>query len=479
MLNKLTTLCAAVFIAGSVTFAGDSLTVPADAAHPRQEISPDVTAARAVLARVIGNEAQNIAMTLIPAEAKCDVYEYEAKGGVLALRGSSPVAICRGFYDYAKANGMGMMDWAEGCHFRIPKTWPDAPKTRVVTPFEIRHSYNVCTLSYSMAYWPWERWERELDWQAMHGFNMIMAPVATEAIKERVWIKAGLTQAEIDQDTTSPAYLSWYRMGNMCHFGGPLSKEWHADQIALQHKTLKRMRELGIQPVVQSLAGFVPKAFARIHPETKLRQTEWCGFEPDCRTTTMEAADPQFAVLTKSYMDEWKKEFGPAKYFLVDSFNEMSPPRNRPLDQYFGEYGANLWKAIHDADANAVWTMQGWMFSYGLKKKIWNMQTVNALLKTVPDDQMLILDYSNEGGIWGRYCDERGAFGGKNWAMGYAPNMGGHTEYIGVLPHYAALPAATLKSPKRGNLKGISNEGEGIENNTVIHELICDSAWHT
>jgi alpha-N-acetylglucosaminidase len=27
----------------------------------------------------------------------------------------------------------------------------------------VRDSWNICTLSYTMAFWDWERWERELD----------------------------------------------------------------------------------------------------------------------------------------------------------------------------------------------------------------------------------------------------------------------------------------------------------------------------
>jgi len=94
------------------------------------------------------------------------------------VRGSSVPALCRGFYDYAKSKNMGQVSWAEGRNMRIPAKWADAPKTRLVTPFEIRHAYNVVTAGYTFPYWTWERWERELDWQAMHGFNMLMAPIA-------------------------------------------------------------------------------------------------------------------------------------------------------------------------------------------------------------------------------------------------------------------------------------------------------------
>ena len=60
------------------------------------------------------------------------------------------------------------------------------------SPCRIRHCYNVVTAGYTFPYWTWERWEQELDWLAMHGYNMIMAPVATEGIRPWTELKPWL-----------------------------------------------------------------------------------------------------------------------------------------------------------------------------------------------------------------------------------------------------------------------------------------------
>ena len=31
------------------------------------------------------------------------------------------------------------------------------------------------TASYSSAFWDWRRWEREIDWMALHGVNLPLA----------------------------------------------------------------------------------------------------------------------------------------------------------------------------------------------------------------------------------------------------------------------------------------------------------------
>ncbi len=387
-----------------------------------------IAAAQAVIERTSAGQLTHIRFEIIPSENGRDAYSYEARDGHLTLKGSGAIALCRAFYDYAKANRLGMVSWAEGSHLRLPAKWPDAPPTRCVTPFEIRHAYNAVTSGYTTPYWTWERWERELDWQAMHGFNMLMAPVATEAIMERVWQNAGLTQAEIDENCCGPAHMPWFRMGNICGIDGCAPKEWHAGQIVLQRKILGRMRELGIEPVVQGFNGFVPHAYARIHPGVKLYNTHWNGgLPPKNRPKMMDLTSPQFAQLTKDYMSEWHREFGPARYFLIDSFNEMEVPKtDRPQTELLAEYGDKTWRAIHAADPAAIWTIQGWTFGY----QNWQPENLAALFSKVPDNRMFVLDYANDYfPVWKKYQ----AFYGKTWACGYVPNMGGKTAYTGNL----------------------------------------------
>ncbi len=75
---------------------------------------------------------------------------------------------------------------------------------------------------------------------------MVLAMEGTEAIATRVWKRLGLTQKEINEFYTGPAHLPFHRMGCVCQVGGTLPPEWHTKQLALQHKLLERMKELGI-----------------------------------------------------------------------------------------------------------------------------------------------------------------------------------------------------------------------------------------
>lgn len=429
-----------------------------------------IQSAEMVIQRLFGDEMPAIQWEIIPAIDGLDRYETVCTNGQLIVRGSSTAALCRGFHDYLRAGHLGMVGW-EGPRVKVPGKWPDAPLSTVQTPFKLRHCYNAVTAGYTFPYWTWERWEQELDWLAMHGYNMIMAPVATEAIAIRVWKKMGLTQSEIDSFYVGPAHLPWLRMGCIKSVGGTLPEEWLSDQVNLQHKILERMHELGIEPVVQGFAGFVPDAISRIHPDVPSMRTLWnAGFPMHQRPRLILPDQPLFREISKAYIQEWRKEFGNARYYLVDSFNEL---RNLETDAaLFAAFGEKTLAAVHAGDPEGLWVIQGWMFSY--QRDIWTPENVRALFSRVPDDDVLILDYAND---YNSGWDHFDGFYGKPWLMGYVPNMGGKTAYTGIMDFYAEAVVEMLVHPYgKGNV-GFTLSGEGLENNQVLYELISETAW--
>jgi alpha-N-acetylglucosaminidase len=454
------------------------LLLPADIT---KAADPATTGAANVLKRLLGGKFQSIALQSIPSVERRDVYEFEARQGKLTVRGSSSVAICRGFYDYLRSNNLGMVAWSD-TRLAIPDRWSDARPTRVATPFQFRHLYNAVTFGYYSPYWTWQRWEQELDWMALHGYNMVLMPVATEAITQRVWQRLGLTQQEIDHNSAGPAYLPFLRMGCLVNHDGPLPQSWHRDQLALQHKILARMRELGMEPVYQGFAGFVPKAIKRLHPEVTLHDVSWGGFPKSKLSVILMPDAPLSTEISRLFISEWEKEFGKGKYYLVDSFNEMNlPETGRPVTELLADYGDAIYRSIAAGNPDAVWVIQGWMF--GFQRNIWNQDNVKALLSKVPDDKMLILDYANDynGTFWrnGTNWELFDAFHNKLWIYGVVPNMGSKIPYNGFLSFYATNSAQVVNSPKKGRLVGFSVSAEGTENNEPIYELLSEMAWRT
>lgn len=451
-------------------------------AQVKKDKDPAINAAREVLVRLMGERAYDIDLSLIPRENGCNVFEYEAKNGELSLKGSSPVAINRGFYDYLKAHQLGQIGWS-GTRLDLPKAWPDADAKHVVSPYKYHYYMNVVTYGYSTPYWDWARWEQELDWMAFHGLDMPLALIANEAISTRVWKKMGLTQQEIDDFYTGPAHLPWQRMGNITKIDGPLNDNWHKGQVELMHKVLGRMRELGMKPIVPAFAGFVPKGMKRLHPEIKFFHPAWAGFSADKRTSFLLPDTDLFMNIGKLFVEEWEKEFGKCEYYLADCFNEMDipAPKDDKAKRYelLAHYGDQVYKSITAGNPDATWVMQGWMFGY--QRYIWDAPSLSALVSKIPNDRMILLDLAADYNkyFWrnGMNWDFYKGFFGKEWVYSTIPNMGGKTGFTGRLDYYAEGPIEALESENRGNLVGYGFAPEGIENNEVIYELLADMGW--
>ncbi len=440
----------------------------------------EITAARGVIERFAEGHAHRFTLSSTEEEEGKPVYITKTTSDGVSISGSSGVALCKGFYDYIKSYGAGISSWT-GKRFEFPILPADlTEQKKVVSPVKYHYYFNVVTYGYTMPYWDWTRWEKEIDWMALHGIDMPLALIAHEAITARVFKKLGLTDQEIAEYFVGPAHLPWMRMGNISGIDGPLPQEWHTDQIELQHKILQRMRSLGMTPICPGFSGFVPPALKRLFPDIKLVETHWGGrfnnwmLSPDQKL---------FTTIGKMFVMEWEKEFGTCSHYLVDSFNEMDvpfPPHDTPERyQLLSDYGNKVYQSIKEGSPNAVWVMQGWMFGY--QRNIWDPKSLEALVSKVPDDKMLLLDLAvdynknfwHNGANWDFY---KGFFN-KDWIYSVIPNMGGKTGMTGILDFYANGHLEALNSPNRGHLKGIGMAPEGFENNEVIYELMADAGW--
>ena len=408
---------------------------------------------REVIRRFAGEFPAKLKLSFIDKENNCDVFETKVRNGRLEIRGSSGVALCRGFYDFIKSNHAGISAWS-GNRCIFPASLPENMEKRVVSPFPRHYYYNVVTYGYTLPYWDWQRWEEEIDWMALHGVDMPLALVANEAITARVWKRLGLTEEEIQSYFVGPAHLPWMRMGNISQIDGPMPVEWHSDQVELQHKILKRMKLLGMKPICPAFAGFVPLALKRLYPDVKIIETTWAGFH----NWMLSPEEELFTRIGQLFIEEWEKEFGKNDFYLADSFNEMDVPfppiGTKERYDMLAFYGEQVYKGIKAGNPDAVWVMQGWMFGY--QRDIWDYETLQALVSKVPDDKMMLLDLAADynKNVWGNGMNwefYKGFFN-KLWVYSVIPNMGGKTGATGMLSFYANGHLEALNSPNRGRL---------------------------
>jgi alpha-N-acetylglucosaminidase len=139
------------------------------------------------------------------------------------LAGSNGVAVASALNHYLRSFARRSISWDGDNMAPLPSPLPPVTKAvKMARASKWSYYANVCTVSYSMAWWDWERWEREIDWMAFSGINLPLAFTGQEYIYQAVLNELGLKNSDMDSFFSGPALLAWYRMGNIRGIDGPL-----------------------------------------------------------------------------------------------------------------------------------------------------------------------------------------------------------------------------------------------------------------
>lgn len=420
-----------------------------------------------MIERILPGHSAQFVVEIQPSQGS-DWFEIASAGDKILLKGNNGVSVASALYYYLTEYAHCQITW-NGTNLNLPEKLPAIPQpVRKTTPYEYRYYLNYCTFNYSMSWWDWNRWEKEIDWMALHGINMPLAITGEEYIWDEVYRSYGFTDADLDSFFSGPAYFSWFWMGNLDGWGGPLPKSWKESHRDLQMKILKRERELGMKPVLPAFTGHVPASFKKFFPNAKLKQTNWGNDFGD--TYILDANDPLFAEIGRKFLEMQSKIYGTDHLYSADTFNENTPPSDEPA--YLSALSSKVFEGMKAADPDAVWVMQGWLF-YS-HREFWKAPQIKGLLDAVPNDRMIILDLAAEiEPVWKR----TEAFYGKQWIWNMLHNFGGNISLFGRIETVASQPAAALIDPASGKLKGIGLTMEAIEQNPVLYELMTDNTW--
>ena len=129
------------------------------------------------------------------------------------LRGNNGISVASALNHYLNEYAHCQYGW-NASHMQLPDPLPEVKqKVRKVTPYVYRHYFNYCTFSYTAAWWDWERWQKEIDYMALHGVNMPLAMTGQNAVWDRVYRSMGFTDEDMDRFFTGRGYFMWFWEG--------------------------------------------------------------------------------------------------------------------------------------------------------------------------------------------------------------------------------------------------------------------------
>lgn len=396
-------------------------------------------------------------------KANEDFFELDQRGHRVVVRGNNYVSIATGINWYLKYHAGIHLTWGN-MRTTLPARLPAVPaKERHSTTLKHRYYLNYCTYSYSMAFWGWERWEQELDWMALHGINMPLSIVGTGSVWRNVLSKLGYSKDEVNAFVAGPAFQAWWLMNNLEGWGGANPDSWYTHQEQLQKRILKRMREYGIEPVLPGYSGMLP---ANAKAKLGLNVADpglWCGYP---RPAFLQPSDPNFPRIAKLYYDELTRLYGKAKYYSMDPFHEGGNTHGVDLKAA----GQTIHAAMKAANPAAVWVAQAWAAC-----------PHDAMIKHLPQGDLIVLDlYSETSPQWGDNTSDhyrKDGFGHHTWLYCMLLNFGGNVGMHGKMEHLIQSFYKAKNSPFGHTLQGVGLTMEGIENNPVMYELLCELPW--
>ncbi|XP_059061052.1 alpha-N-acetylglucosaminidase [Achroia grisella] len=398
-----------------------------------------------------------------------DTFSLRTSQGQLRIRASTGIAALWGFNYYLKKYCKSHIGW-QVKRISMPSTLPEVDET-VTANDRFRYYQNVCTASYSFVWWTVDDWKNHVEWMALNGINLSLAPVAQEAAWTRIYKQIGMTQEEINEHFTGPAFLSWQRMGNLRGWGGPLFQSWHNRQRDIQIAVVDMMFKLGIVPVFPAFNGHVPKAFSRIYPKTTFyKVNSWNDFNTEyCCGLFLDPGEPLFKTIGTLFLKEVTVDSGSSHIYTADPFNEISISSwSTPLIQ---ETAMSIFSTMTRTDENAVWLLQNWMFVHD--PVLWPKNRVKAFLSSVPNGRMLILDLQSE--QWPQY-DFYEMYFGQPFIWNMLHNFGGTLGMFGSMD-IINTDVYEARSQKNSTMIGIGLTPEGINQNYVVYDLMLESAW--
>ena len=410
------------------------------------------------------------------------------KNNPIIIRGNSWVNIAVGINWYLKHHAGIHISW-NNMNVKLPAVLPIVKqKERHETDLKLRYNFNYCTFSYTMAFWDWNRWQKEIDWMALHGINMPLAAVGTESVWRNMLLKLGYSEEEVGKFIAGPAFLAWWEMNNLEGWGGPLPLNWYKQQETLQKKILARMKEMGMKPVLPGYCGMVPHDAKQKLGLNVTDAGRWNSYQ---RPANLSPTDSRFAEIADLYYKELTRLYGKSDYYSMDPFHESG--NDAAVD--YGKAGEALMSAMKRANPHAIWVVQGW-----------NENPRPQMIANLKVGDLLVLDlFSESRQNFEDFCTgentsgtekkdsgtskKEGIYGKHQWLFCLLENFGGNVGLHGRMDQLLNnfyLATGKKDPPKQENsslltlhssLKGWGFTMEGSENNPVMFELMSELPW--
>ncbi len=439
-----------------------------------------VKALEGLVTRILGEKYLSWFEFEVDAAAKGnDYYEISDSNGKIHIKGNEGVSIATGLNYYLKYFCKINVS-QETSQVHMPETViPVKEVIKKESPYEVRYTYNYCTLSYTMSYYGFDEWQRELDYLMLSGINVILDTTATEALWVLYLQNYGYTVQEAIEYVCGYSWKAWWLMGNLESYGGPVSDNWIIDTVEMARVNQRYLSVMGADPCLQAFTGTLPTNFASKAQETLSKQGfenvskymtdtgSWSGFtRPYALNTTF----PGFDSMAKKFYEVQEQIYGRiGDYYAGDFLHEISSGFNLSAQFNKANMSRSVLDKIIEENNEGVWIIQSW----------WENPLPDVVEGWGEDREshILLLDLAAvQSPRWTNISNYGGyEFGGSSWCYCILENYGGRD---GAHMNLSKMSKDMVRALRESDhMKGIGLTSEGSERNPVVFDLFWELGW--
>ncbi|MBQ3792355.1 MAG: alpha-N-acetylglucosaminidase C-terminal domain-containing protein, partial [Clostridia bacterium] len=298
---------------------------------------------------------------------------------------------------------------------------------------------------------------------------------------EAVWVaflqKLGYTADEAKNFVCGYVYSSWWLMGNLEGYGGPVSDSWILDSLRMARRTRRFLRAMGAKTAGQIFSGMLPQSFASLAGD-ELRKKGFSDIRPyltlqGCwndsfvRPNVLSPAYDGFGYLASLFYQTQEELLGRCGPYYCGDICHEGGVASEGISRK--DLSSSLMGHFLRYRPDGVWIIQGWMDNP-------SPETLEGF-DDLGREHFLVLDLNSVGQpMWNNEKTWGGReFGGRPWIYSNIENFGGRTNLHGHLRRMVRDIVLARESSRF--LKGIGFTPEAMNLNPAFYEIYFEMLW--
>lgn len=293
--------------------------------------------------------ADQFVLKTIDSDNGYDCYEIYSEDKKVVLAGNSPLSQAMAYYDYlGRYHGVVITSGDYDISTISSAPLPEGKINRTIKR-KIRAMTSYEAFSLSGNFRGFDRWEKEIDFMAMHGFNRALQPVGFDGVLFRTLTDIGMPENFCLEFSSGPAFLMNQLTGNIAGTNSVNSKEYLERKITVGKLISDRERSLGIEPIFPAAIPSVPFSLRKKYIKMDIfKAPMWYNFPP---IFFIRPKNAFFSVFNKKFLTVQREALGETHSYIFEGVYESD---KKGYNSHLADLGKALEEMLNEFDKDAV-----------------------------------------------------------------------------------------------------------------------------